>query len=115
MEHRYYPRMQVSLEVDVFKKDNHIGNMTTKDISLGGMKLQSDGFSLGLNGVVLLRISIQGEEYLISGFVVHNSKETTGIMFYGMSRDTTRAYFKLLSELDIPLQRALVESDIRSD
>ncbi|MES9833027.1 MAG: PilZ domain-containing protein [Candidatus Thiodiazotropha sp. DIVDIV] len=115
VEHRYYPRMQVSLKVDIFKNDHHIGSTITKDVSLGGMKIQSDGLSTSLSGVVLLQLSIQGEQFLVSGFVVHSSRKTSGIMFYGMSRDATRAYFNFLSQLEMPLRMAFRQSYKRSD
>jgi hypothetical protein len=100
VEHRHYPRIQVSLDVDLFKHGNHIGSTTTKDISLGGMMLQNDDPSLNLNDAILLRMSMQGEERAVSGFVTHSSQNIAGIMVTGMSRDTTRAYYKLLRDMD---------------
>lgn len=107
MEHRYYPRIQISLEVDLFRRGQHIGNAMTKDLSLGGMMLSLDKQTLNPNDIVLLRVWIQGELQTLRGFVKYTFENQTGIMLIGMSRDATRAYFNFLRDMEIPLRAAL--------
>lgn len=107
MEHRYYPRIRISLEVDLIHRGQHIGNAMTKDLSLGGMMLSLDKQTLNPNDIVLLQVWIQGELQTLRGFVIYTSENQTGIMLIGMSRDATRAYFNFLRNMDIPLRKAL--------
>ena len=107
MEHRYYPRIRISLEVDIFRSGQHNGNAVTKDMSLGGMMLLLDKPTLNPNEVILLRAWIQGKIQTLSGFVIYTSQTHSGIMLIGMSRDATRAYFNFLRDMDIPLRMAL--------
>lgn len=107
MEHRYYPRLKISLEVDLIRRGQHIGNALTKDLSLGGMMLLLDKHTLKPNEIVLLRVWIQGELQTLRGFVIYTSDNQTGIMLIGMSRDATRAYFNFLRDMETPLRMAL--------
>ncbi|MES9971281.1 MAG: PilZ domain-containing protein [Candidatus Thiodiazotropha sp.] len=107
MEQRYYPRIRISLEVDLFRRGQHIGNAVTKDLSLGGMTLSLEKSTLKPNEVILLRVWIQGKVQALSGFVIYTSQDHSGIMLIGMSRDATRAYFNFLRDMDIPLRLAL--------
>lgn len=110
MEHRYYPRIRISLEVDLFRRGLHIGNAITKDLSLGGMMLMIDEPVLTRNDVVMLRLWIQGEELTLRGFVIYTSQNHSGVMLMDMSRDATRAYFNFLRDMEVPLKAALDRS-----
>jgi hypothetical protein len=107
MEHRYYPRMPISLDVDVFRRDQLLAHAQTRDISLGGMKLQHGQPVLNRNDVVVLRVWMNGEEQVMRGLVVHASQESAGVMLIDMSRDTTRNMFDFLREMDVPLRMSL--------
>jgi hypothetical protein len=107
VEHRYYPRLQIALEVDVFKREQLIGHVLTKDISLGGMTLKSELPTLNRKDVIALRIWIDREEHILRGYVIHTSQEYTGVMLIDMNKTTTRALFEFLREMDIPLKNAL--------
>lgn len=111
MEHRYYPRMKVSLEVDVFRRDKHLGHAQTKDVSLGGVLLQSDQPVLKRNDVIVLRIWMKGVEQAIRGLVIHTSQESAGVMLIDMSKEVSRAIFDYLREMDVPLKMSLGASD----
>jgi hypothetical protein len=102
VEHRYYPRIQKSLEVDLVRSGKHIGSAEIKDLSLGGMMLSLDKPSLNPNEIVLLQMRIKGKLQTLRGFVIYTSKNYTGIMLIGMSRDATRAYFNFLKDMDVP-------------
>ncbi|MEJ2612599.1 MAG: PilZ domain-containing protein [Candidatus Thiodiazotropha sp.] len=110
MEHRYYPRIQLSLDIDLIKRGQLVGSAVTQDLSLGGMTLLPDKSTLYPNDIVLLRIWIKGELQTLRGFVVYTSETRIGIMFIGMSREATRAYFNFLRDMQVPLRAALDES-----
>jgi len=107
VEHRYYPRLPVSAEVHIFRRDQHIGRAFTKDISLGGMTLQNDQPKMKRNDVIVLRAWIQGEELSIRGFVVHASSKYCGVMLIDMGKAASRAFFKYLRDMEAPLRMAL--------
>ncbi|MGD8908552.1 MAG: PilZ domain-containing protein [Chromatiales bacterium] len=110
MEHRYYPRMQVSLEVDLFKRDRLLGSAKTKDISLGGMMLQNDTPQLNRNDLVAIRIWVNGVEQVMRGLVIHTDKKYAGVMLIDMNKDVSRAFFDFLREMRAPLKSALAAS-----
>jgi len=107
MEHRYYPRMPISLGVEVFRRDQLLGHAQTKDISLGGMKLQNGQPVLNRNDVIALRIWLNGEEHVMRGLVIHTSQRSAGVMLIDMSRDTSRVMFDFLREMEVPLSMSL--------
>ncbi len=107
MENRYYPRIQLSLELDLVKRGHLIGSAVTKDLSLGGMTLLLDKPIVHPNDIVLLRVWLNGELQTLRGFVVYTSESRIGIMFIGMSKEATRAYFNFLREMRVPLRTAL--------
>jgi hypothetical protein len=99
VEHRYYPRKEISLEIDLFKSGQHIGRAFTKNISFGGMMLEDDQSALSLNENIMLRMWIEGALHKLSGFVIHTSQDHKGIMLIGMCNDTKRAYFNFLRDV----------------
>jgi hypothetical protein len=107
VEHRHFPRMRVSLEVAVFRRDRLVGQLTTKDMSLSGMLLQTEPAKLNPNEMVVLRVWMKGVEHVLRGIVVHASQIGTGIMLIDMNRATWLAIFNFLRELDFPLKMAL--------
>ncbi|MES9992820.1 MAG: PilZ domain-containing protein [Candidatus Thiodiazotropha sp.] len=107
MENRYYPRIRISLEVDLFRRGQHIGSAVTKDLSLGGMTLLLEKQALNPNDIVLVRVWIHGELQTLRGFVIYTAENKSGIMLIGTSRDATRAYFNFLRDMDVPLRMAL--------
>ena len=111
MENRYYPRIQISLEIDLVRRGRHIGSAKTKDLSLGGMTLLLDKPTLNPNDIVLLRIWIHGELQTLRGFVIYTSQAQSGVMLIGKSREATRAYFNFLRDMEVPLRSALDKSE----
>ena len=107
MEHRYYPRIPVSLEVDMFRRDTHLGHGLTRDISLGGMMLKNERTVLKRNDVIAIRIWINGSEQVLRGLVIHTSETQAGIMLIDMDKETLRAFFNFLREMEVPLKMAL--------
>ena len=114
MEHRHYPRMDISIEVDLFRRDQHLGHAQTKDISLCGMMLQNDEPVLKRNDVIVLRIWMEGMEQVMHGLVIHTANKCAGVMLIDMSKDASRAIFHYLREMDGPLKKALGTMEQRS-
>jgi len=114
MEHRYYPRMPISVKVDLFKRDQLLGHALTKDISLGGMMLQNGQPVLNRNDVIILRIWMRGVEQFMRGLVIHCSQESAGVMLIDMNKDTSLAFFNFLKEMETPLKMALDTFDKQS-
>jgi hypothetical protein len=113
VEHRYYPRIPSSLGVDLFKNGRHIGSAKAKNISLGGMLLQSDQSTLDQNDVILLRMWIEGAPHRLNGFVIHASPKQNGIMLIGMCKNTSRAYFNFLRDMTQRQSQADLEPPLR--
>jgi hypothetical protein len=107
VEHRYYPRLCISLEVDLYKRDLPIGRAMTKDISLGGMMLQSEESVLNRNDLIAIRLLIEDEEVIMHGLVVHANKNCTGVMLIEMNKEVLRTLFDYLKEMRGPLRAAL--------
>ena len=114
MEHRYYPRMQISLQVDVFRREKLLGHAYTKDMSLGGMSLQTDLPMLNQNDMIILRIWMKGVEQVLRGLVVHASLKCAGIMLIDLNKDTSRTIFNFLRDMEVPLKMALGAFEKRS-
>jgi hypothetical protein len=99
--------MQISLEVDLFKRDQPLGSAITKDISLGGMMLQNDQSILHRNDLIAIRIWVHGIEQVLRGLVIHTNQNYAGVMLIDMSKDVSRAFFDFLKEMQVPLNSAL--------
>lgn len=104
MEHRYFPRMQIALGVDVFRSRRLLGYFKTRDISLEGMFIETGGIGLARNDIVRFRLQMIEDESFVRGIVVHVSKEGIGInlidttLFY-LFRDQRQPIRKLLSDI----------------
>ncbi|MEJ2611233.1 MAG: PilZ domain-containing protein [Candidatus Thiodiazotropha sp.] len=111
MEHRYYPRVKVSLKVDLFKRDKLIGRAFTKDVSLGGMLIQNNCLALSRNDVITLKVWLDGVEQVVRCLVVHTSLHSIGVMLIDMSTDVKYEIFNYLKGKEVPLRDALRELD----
>ncbi len=115
MEHRYYPRMPVSLEVDLYKREQPLGRVMTKDVSLNGMMLQNEQSALNRNDLISLRIWMNGEQQSMRGLVIYTNHQYAGIMLIDMKKETYRALFDFLKELEAPNKRAPDATGTRSE
>ena len=107
MEHRYYPRMRISTEVDIFRRDKLLAHATTRDISLGGMQLQAEPPLLSPNDLIVLRLWMKGAEQVLRGVVVHATSQYAGVRLVDMSKETSHAMFDFLRDMEVPLRMAL--------
>ncbi|MCG7869327.1 MAG: PilZ domain-containing protein [Candidatus Thiodiazotropha taylori] len=107
VENRYYPRIRLSMNVDLFRRGQPIGSAVTKDLSLGGLSLKLDKPALVPNDIVLIKVWMHGALQTLQGFVVYSDSQQSGVMLIGMSREATRAYFNFLRDMDIPLRMVL--------
>jgi hypothetical protein len=99
--------MRVSLEVDLFKRNQLLGRALTKDISLGGMMLQSKAPVLHRNDLIVMHLWVNGVEQNMHGLVIHTTNDIAGIMLIDMNRETSRTYIEFLKEMEVPLKSAL--------
>ncbi|MCG7913487.1 MAG: PilZ domain-containing protein [Candidatus Thiodiazotropha weberae] len=107
MENRYFPRIRLSMKVDLIRRGQNIGSAVTQDLSLGGMALELEKPNLIPNDIVLLEVWIHGVVQTLRGFVIYTVKNKSGIMLIGMSKEATRAYFNFLRDMNIPLRMVL--------
>ena len=107
MENRHYPRIRLSMGVELIRRGRHIGSAVTQDISLGGLALLLDKPILIPNDIVLLKVGIHGVLQTLRGFVIYTLENKSGIMLIGMSKEATRAYFNFLRDMNIPLRMVL--------
>jgi hypothetical protein len=110
VENRYYPRIKLSLGVELTRRGCDIGSAVTKDLSLGGLALELDDPILNPNDIVLVKVWMQGTQQTLRGFVIYADDKKCGVMLIGMSREATRAYFNFLKEMDIPLRMVMDKS-----
>jgi hypothetical protein len=99
--------MKISLEVDLFYRNRPLGHAQTKDISLGGIKLQSDKPMLSQNDLISMRLWVNGVEQTLRGLVIYTQHNFIGVMLIDMDRDRSSAMFNFLKEMQIPLKVAL--------
>jgi hypothetical protein len=99
--------MQISLEVDLFKRDQLLGRAQTRDISLGGMMLQCETPALNRNDLIVLQLWVNGIEQVMHGLVIHTNNKVAGIMLIDMNRETSRAFVDFLKGMQVPLKSAL--------
>jgi hypothetical protein len=99
--------MQISLEVDLFKRDRPLGSAITKDLSLGGMMLQNDQSILSRGELIAIRMWVNGVEQIMRGLVIHTNQNYAGVMLIDMNKEVSRAFFDFLKEMQVPLKSAL--------
>jgi len=107
MEHRYYPRLQMSVKIGVFKQNEFLGYFNTRDISLDGLYFKMMPVMVNPNDVVSLLLSINGDTHLQKGLVVHVSDAGAGIMMIDSDKQVIRAIFSLFDEHKMPINHAL--------
>lgn len=113
MEHRYYPRLEASLKVGVFKDDEFLGYYETRNVSLDGISLKMASLEFERNDVIGLLISISGQSHLQKGVVVHASQTIVGIMYLDVSKEIFQSIFNMFKAVRIPLSRLLHGIDRR--
>ena len=105
MEHRYYPRLEASFRVGVFKDDEFLGCFETRDICLDGISIKMTPLGFERNDVVGLLISINGRPHMQKGMVVHSARSIVGIMMIDVSREIFQGIFNMFKARRIPLDR----------
>jgi hypothetical protein len=99
--------MRISLEVDLYRRDQLLGHALTKDVSLGGMMLQNEQPTLNRNDLVVLRMWVNGIEQIMRGLVIYTNQNYAGVMLIDMNKEVSRAFFDFLKEMQVPLKSAL--------
>jgi hypothetical protein len=83
MEHRYSPRVEGALDVEISCRGRHLGRYQTRNISFDGMFLETGAVDLEPNDFLGLRLKAKGQSHRMRGFVVHRSRDGVGVMVVG--------------------------------
>jgi hypothetical protein len=83
MEHRYSPRVEGALDVELSCRGRHLGRYQTRNISFEGMFLETGPVDLEPNDFLDLRLKAKGRSHSMRGFVVHRSCDGVGVMVVG--------------------------------
>ena len=102
MEHRYHPRIPVALEADLFNREQPLGRVKTKNLSLTGVMIQDAQALLKRNDLFSLRIRLNGAEQAMRGLLIYTNHQHAGIMLIDMDRGTSRTLFDFLKEQEAP-------------
>ena len=113
MEHRYYPRLDASLKVGVFKGDELLGYFSTRNISLDGLFIETQGLDLAINDVIGILFGVNGDARMQKGIVVHRSAQGTGVMLIDLDKQVFQGIFNLFRHQQLPIGRVLDGIDRR--
>ena len=113
MEHRYYPRLDAALKVGVFKGDELLGYFTTRNISLDGLFIETQGLALSINDVIGILIGINGDARMQKGIVVHRSTQGIGVMLIDLDKQVFQGIFNFFRHQQLPIGRVLDGIDRR--
>ncbi len=99
MEHRWYVRKEISLDVQMIQRDMPKLNAKVKNISMGGMFIQTDPVTINektLVDVLIYPDSIgENSGIHIKAYVIYKNKKGVGLMFHSYDHVT----FEMLSRL----------------
>ncbi|MEJ2589904.1 MAG: PilZ domain-containing protein, partial [Candidatus Thiodiazotropha sp.] len=113
MEHRYYPRLDAALKVGVFKGDELLGYFTTRNISLDGLFIETQGLALSINDVIGILIGINGDAHMQKGIVVHRATQGIGVMLIDLDKQVFQGIFNFFRHQQLPIGRVLDGIDRR--
>ena len=97
MEHRYYPRLEASVKIGIFKRDELLGYFKTRDISLEGLFFKMVPCVLNPNDVIGVLISVNGNAYMQKGIVVHATNTGVGVLLIEADKQVFRAIFSMIN------------------
>lgn len=80
MEHRLHPRVRTALPAILAHRGKRLGTFRTRDVSLGGLFLNTGPTGLARNAPLELRLLAQGHNQAIHGCVAHLAAEGLGVM-----------------------------------
>jgi hypothetical protein len=83
MEHRYSPRVQGALGVEIFSKGRRLGRCRTRDVSFDGMFLETGPVDLQVNNLLTLHLRANGRSHRLRAVVVHHSHAGVGVLLRG--------------------------------
>jgi hypothetical protein len=106
MEHRYSPRVQGALDVEIFSKGRRLGRDRTRDLSFEGMFLQTGPVALQANDLLTLHLTANGRSNRLPAVVVHRSDAGVGVMLLGASLGYCRLVVEAIEGGALRLPRA---------
>ncbi len=82
MEHRYWRRRDVALEMRLFHRQRPLGRFSTSNISIDGLFLEAPWLEIAPNDIVDLQWDC-GEMHRMKGLVIHRSDNGIGLLLIG--------------------------------
>lgn len=107
-EHRYFPRLQISVEADIYRERCLLGRFKTRDISFDGVYLETNGIAFDINEVIGVRLSLSDTAPIQRGIVTHASTHGIGVVLIDFSKEVYLDVYMLYKERRIPLKRPFV-------
>lgn len=104
-EHRYFPRLQISIEADIYRERCLLGRFRARDISFDGVCLETNGIAFDINEVIGVRLLLSDTAPIQRGIVTHESAHGIGVVLIDFSKEVYLDIYMLYKERQIPLKR----------
>ena len=106
-EHRYFPRLQLSIDTDIYRERCLLGHFKTRDISFDGICIETNGTTFDNNEVIGVRLSFSDKTPIQRGIVTHSSQHGTGLVLIDFSKEVYLGIYMLYKERQISLKRSM--------
>lgn len=107
-EQRYFPRLRISFEVDIYRDRYLLGRFKTRNISFDGMYLETNGIAFDNNDIIGVHLALSDTTPIQRGIVTHVSRNGIGVVLIDFSKEVYLDIYMLYKERRIPLKRSLV-------
>jgi len=101
MEHRRSVRHEIELTVGIYHRGTWVGSCQTRDISSGGMFLQTQPESLKRNSLIEITFDRPGDtstrRYRLPSMVVHGTNGGIGVMFRSQNTEAHAALRQIIA------------------
>lgn len=103
MEHRCSERWQIAIPVSIHRKEHPVTIGKTRNISLGGMFIETGSADFEQNACLEVELSIrldhQPRRLHLPAVVAHVSERGIGLMFRSLSPESERVFQNLIYKL----------------
>lgn len=110
-DHRYFPRLRISLDADLFRGGSFIGRAKTRDICFDGLYLETRDMTFNTNEVIGIRLRLSDTPPILKSVVTHASAQGIGVVMIDFSKEVYLNIYLLYKERDIPLRRSMVGTE----
>lgn len=103
MEHRYFSRLPLKMDVEIQSRGRYLGCFKTCDISFNGMSIKTESADLRENDVVGISVQFDQDEtksFKMKGLVIHHSEDACGVMFLRFYPEYISFFRELLQVMD---------------